>query len=203
MPSPSQIPTIPTLYASSRLTPSTNPLSPPDAALNRKISLHHGSITALSTAAIVNAANTSLLGGGGGDGAIHAAAGPGLARECATLNGCRTGDAKITGAHNLPCKKVIHAVGPKYVEVGPQRAEEALVGCYRKSLELAAGEGCPSVAFSAIGTGIYGYPPRDAARVALRTTREFLEGGRGSLLDRVVFVTFEEKDDAAYREAIP
>ena len=94
-------------------------------------------------------------------------------------------------------------MGPKYVEVGPQRAEEALVGCYRRSLELAAGEGCASVAFSAIGTGIYGYPAKDAARVALRTTREFLEGGQGKLLDRIVFVTFEEKDDTAYREAIP
>lgn len=203
MPSPSQIPTIPALYATSRLAPSASPLCPPSAALNHKISLYHGSITALSTAAIVNAANTSLLGGGGVDGAIHAAAGPGLKQECAKLNGCRTGDAKITGAHNLPCSKVIHAVGPKYVEVGPQRAEEALVGCYRRSLELAAGEGCPSIAFSAIGTGVYGYPAKDAARVALRTTREFLEGGQGGLVERVVFVTFEEKDDAAYREAIP
>lgn len=203
MPSPSQIPTLPALYAAARLTPSSAPLFPPSRALNSKISLYHGSIVSVSTAAIVNAANSTLLGGGGVDGAIHAAAGPNLQRECAGLGGCRTGDAKITGAHNLPCRKVIHAVGPQYNELGPERAEEALRNCYRRSLELASENGCESVAFSAIGTGVYGYPPGDAARVALRVTREFLEGERGGKLDRVVFVTFEGKDEAAYKEAVP
>lgn len=203
MPSPSQIPTLPTLYATSRLIPSPTPISPPNRALNAKISLHHGSIVSVLTAAIVNAANKTLLGGGGVDGAIHAAAGPGLARECARLHGCSTGDAKITDAYNLPCKKVIHAVGPKYNELGPARAEEALRGCYRRSLQLAAENGCPSVAFSAIGTGVYGYPAGDAARVALGATREFLEGPLGGKLERVVFVTFEAKDDEAYRETVP
>ncbi|MBE3043227.1 macro domain-containing protein [Candidatus Bathyarchaeota archaeon] len=167
------------------------------------MSLHHGSIVSVLTSAIVNAANKTLLGGGGVDGAIHVAAGPGLARECARLQGCSNGDAKITGAHNLPCDKVIHAVGPKYRELGPERAEEALRGCYRRSLELATENGCASVAFSAISTGVYGYPSDDAARVALGTTREFLEGEQGRKLQRVVFVTFEGKDEAAYREAVP
>ena len=203
MPSPSQIPTLPTLYATSRLTSSPTHLFPPSAALNSKISLHHGSIVSVSTAAIVNAANSTLLGGGGVDGAIHAAAGPNLQRECARLGGCPTGDAKITDAYNLPCQKVIHAVGPKYNQLGARRAEEALRACYRRSLELAGENGCASVAFSAIGTGVYGYPPGDAARVALGVTREFLEGEGGENVERVVFVTFEGKDEEAYKEAIP
>lgn len=208
MPSPSHLPTLPTLqtlYATTRLLPPTTPpLHPPSPTLNSKISVHHGSITTLPTTAIVNAANTTLLGGGGVDGAIHRAAGPSLRRECATLNGCPTGSAKITDAYDLPCEKVIHAVGPQYNRVGPEKAEELLRGCYQRSLELAVENGCGSVAFSAIGTGVYGYPSGEAARVALGVTRGFLEGkgGRG-VLERVVFVTFEEKDSEAYREAVP
>ena len=203
MPSPSQIPTLPTLYATSRLAPVAAPLFPPSARLNAKISQHHGSIISVTTAAIVNAANATLLGGGGVDGAIHAAAGPDLAAECARLGGCRTGDAKITAAHRLPCRNVIHAVGPRYNQLGAERAEAALRGCYRRSLELAVENGCESVAFSAIGTGVYGYPSRDAADVALETTREFLEGKMGDKVERVVFVTFEGKDEAAYEELVP
>ncbi|SPO01518.1 related to hismacro and SEC14 domain-containing proteins [Cephalotrichum gorgonifer] len=203
MPSPPQIPTLPSLYAAARLTPVPRPLFPPSPSINAKISLHQGSIVSVSTAAIVNAANTSLLGGGGVDGAIHSAAGPGLQRECAALHGCPTGSAKITGAHNLPCQKVIHAVGPNYHRLGHAEAEEALRGCYRRSLELAAENACRSVAFSAISTGIYGYPAAEAAKVALGTTREFLGGPDGAKLDRVVFVLFESKDVEAYRDAVP
>ncbi|KAK3991034.1 hypothetical protein QBC44DRAFT_287651 [Cladorrhinum sp. PSN332] len=209
------IPTISLLYKLQKLTaapagskpiptllgPSTIPA--PSKALNDRVALLRGDITTLAVDAIVNAANRSLLGGGGVDGAIHRGAGPGLYDECKTLNGCQTGSAKITDAYDLPCKKIIHAVGPVYDPIRHDRSEQKLVGCYTRSLELAVENHCRTIAFSGISTGIYGYPSRDAAPAALSAVRKFLTGEHGDKIDKVVMVTFERKDVDAYDEAIP
>ena len=202
------IPTLNLLYKLNKLDSPNSPDFPnPSASAhshnNDRIGLIRGDITKLAVDAIVNAANTSLLGGGGVDGAIHRAAGPQLLAECRTLNGCDTGSSKITNAYRLPCKKVIHTVGPVYDDLRPERSEAALRACYQSSLELAIQHDLKTIAYSAISTGIYGYPSRDAAKVACETVASVLDTHDGKKLDKVVFVTFEEKDVRAYNHALP
>ena len=159
----------------------------------------HGDITAFDLDAIVNAANTTLLGGGGVDGAIHRAAGAALLEECRTLGGCPTGEARITGGHGLKARHVIHAVGPVW-RGGAQGEDELLAGCYRASFALAARHGLRSIAFPAISTGIYGFPRDRACRVAVAETRRFIAGSPA--LARVVFCCFDDETLAHYRHAL-
>lgn len=196
-----QIPSLTSLYRDSKLAASSRaPASSPSESVNNRAALIRGDLTKLHVDAIVNAANTSLLGGGGVDGAIHAAAGRKLLEECRTLGGCPTGESRITKGYRLPASHVIHTVGPVYKS--DDVSEPLLRSCYRSSLELAAENGLKSVAFSGISTGIYGYPSMDAAVVACRTVREYLDEHDGPL-EKVVFVTFLQKDVDAYNAIIP
>lgn len=167
-------------------------------AFLEKLEVQQGDITRLQVDAIVNAANRSLLGGGGVDGAIHRAAGPELLAECRTLGGCPTGEARLTQGYRLPARFVIHTVGPVYR--GRPEDPQLLAGCYRNSLTLAAQKGARAVAFPAISCGVYGYPIEDACRIAVATTLAFLAAnGR---IERVIYVLFSEKDHRVYADHI-
>jgi O-acetyl-ADP-ribose deacetylase len=152
-----------------------------------RIVIQQADITTLKVDAIVNAANQSLLGGGGVDGAIHRAAGPELLNECRTLGSCPTGEARITKGYRLPARYVIHAVGPRYRD-GKHGEPEQLATCYRNSLELAVTHELKTIAFPAISCGIYGYPISDAARIAVDTVTEFLAGDQ--TLEKIIFACF-------------
>ena len=169
------------------------------STLGQRISIHTGDITRLAVDAVVNAANSSLLGGGGVDGAIHRAAGPELEFECRMLNGCKVGDAKLTKGYRLPARYIIHTVGPVW-QGGSKGEAGLLASCYRRSLELALEHGCSSIAFPAISTGIYGYPKLEAADVAVRTIATFI--AENDRPERIVFCCFDAYAADLHRRAV-
>lgn len=164
-----------------------------------KITVYSGDITALNVDAVVNAANRSLLGGGGVDGAIHRAAGPELLAECKTLGGCETGRAKTTQAYNMLSKYVIHTVGPVW-HGGGRGEEELLRSCYISSLSEADRRWCKTVAFPAISTGVYGYPKEQAAQIAISSIKDYFRENPQSCIEEVVLVCFNEATEKIYNK---
>jgi O-acetyl-ADP-ribose deacetylase (regulator of RNase III) len=167
-----------------------------DPQILNKIEIRQGDITQLHVDAIVNAANKSLLGGGGVDGAIHRAAGPALLAECRTLGGCPTGEARITKGYNLIAKHVIHTVGPVYS--GLTEDSRLLESCYKNSLTIAVRRKVTTIAFPAISCGVYGYPIEEACKIAVDTTCRFLKAHPE--MERVIFILFSEKDQSVYED---
>ncbi|NCS89695.1 MAG: O-acetyl-ADP-ribose deacetylase [Ignavibacteria bacterium CG2_30_36_16] len=167
--------------------------------MNNKIEIRLGDITKLNVDAIVNAANSFLLGGGGVDGAIHRAAGAELLEECRALKGCATGDAKITKGYNLPAKNVIHTVGPLW-HGGNNNEDELLANCYRSSLKIAVENNIKSIAFPAISTGIYGFPQERAALIAVREVKDFLK--QNDLIEKVIFICFDQNTQRIYNKIL-
>ncbi|UVK38109.1 O-acetyl-ADP-ribose deacetylase [Mesorhizobium sp. AR10] len=167
--------------------------------IDQRIRIHTGDITKLAVDAIVNAANSSLLGGGGVDGAIHRAAGPELLVECRTLNGCKAGDAKLTSGYRLPARHVIHTVGPVWQGGGKGEAE-LLASCYRRCLEIAAARDCRTVAFPAISTGVYRYPKDEATAIAVSTVNAFMS--RNAIPETVIFCCFDQQTSELYQQAV-
>jgi O-acetyl-ADP-ribose deacetylase (regulator of RNase III) len=190
---PQSIRTVGELFVNAAIQDVETPIYPPKRSLLNRVHLYQGDITEIEVDAIVNAANSTLQGGGGVDGAIHMAAGPALAKACRELypgrRPCSTGDAKITPGFQLPSKYVIHAVGPRWsVSSDTQTMASQLASCYRISLQLAVDNNCKSIAFPLISAGIYGYPIDEAAHIALKETRIFLEGN--NQVTGSTFVTF-------------
>ena len=167
--------------------------------LAERIEVTQADITKLAVDAIVNAANSSLLGGGGVDGAIHRAAGPGLLEECRKLHGCPTGQAKITGGYHLPAKHVIHTVGPVW-HGGQHNEDELLAECYRNSLKLAVENNLKTIAFPAISTGVYSFPLERATRIAVREVQDFLSKDRS--IEKVIFVCFGGETFQTYQQVL-
>lgn len=175
-----------------------------DEQANTKIEVMRGDITTMQVDAIVNAANSSLMGGGGVDGAIHAAGGPSILQECKAIRekqgGCATGDAVITGAGNMPSKHVIHTVGPVW-HGGQQNEPQLLASCYCNSLQLAMDNHCKTIAFPNISTGIFGYPKDKAATIAINSTLDFLSH-HPHTFEKVIFVCFDEENYRLYEEGL-
>lgn len=165
----------------------------------KRIELHQGDITKMKVDAIVNAANKSLLGGGGVDGAIHRAAGKELLEECRTLNGCETGDAKITRGYKLPAQHVIHTVGPVW-NGGKYNEREKLASCYQRSLEVAIENNVKTIAFPNISTGVYGFPKQKAAEIAIREVNEFLNAN--TEIEKVIFCVFDDENYQIYKQLL-
>ncbi|KAK9251307.1 A1pp-domain-containing protein [Lipomyces tetrasporus] len=199
----SDIPTLFDEYARHSLHRDLSGICHTSSGLNRKVSVLRYDITKIAADAIVNAANNRLSGGGGVDGAIQAAAGPQLLAESLTLNGCRTGDAKITKGYMLPAKHVIHTVGPVYHQHDKKDANRLLESCYVRSLQVAVENGVNTVAFPSISTGIFGFPVKEAMPIALNSVRQFLLSEDGQTLGRVIFVLFGNEDEEVYRRTIP
>ncbi|WRT65780.1 uncharacterized protein IL334_002729 [Kwoniella shivajii] len=200
--SPSDIPTLFDLYSSGAIKEEgSGARYGVDEAIIKRVSIWRGDITKLEADMIVNAANSSLLGGGGVDGAIHRAAGGELLDECEGLGGAKTGETKITKGYKLPSKWVAHTVGPIYSSSRKEKCAEQLKSCYSTSLELCKSHGGGSIGFSSISTGVYGYPIKDATRIALDTTRRFLEND--DTVTRVIYVVFSAKDEEVYKSLAP
>ncbi|RDX57033.1 A1pp-domain-containing protein [Lentinus brumalis] len=200
-----KIPTIRELYKAGVLKAVDAAKHAPNPALLDRVSLYQGDITRLEVDSIVNAANRSLLGGSPPlfDGAIHAAAGPSLLEECRTLDGCDTGDAKITKGYDLPSRHIIHTVGPVYSSSKAEEKAQQLASCYQTSLQLAVKNSLKHIAFPSISTGIYGYPVKDATHIALDVVRKFLDSEGGGKLERTIFVVWSDADKAVYESLIP
>lgn len=163
-----------------------------------QMEIFQGDITKLDVDAIVNAANNSLLGGGGVDGAIHRAAGPKLLEECKSIGGCPTGEARITKGYNLPAKYIIHTVGPIYSN--KPKDSKMLASCYKNSLKLALENNVKTIAFPAVSCGVYGYPLKDACMIALKTSIEFLENNPS--IQKIIFVVFSDDNRKIYKQCL-